>query len=111
MLSSISFLSLDLIELAQFLFLSAFTQAGKVGGFFSSPVASGGIELQDGVNFFHEIRFSVVVPLGSIKELPAKTCGEIEASEGNQIADKKYWIYSEESSEVIEAHCKGKLFD
>ena len=58
MLSSISFLSLDLIELAQFLFLSAFTQAGKVGGFFfSSPVASGGIELQDGVNFLHEIRF------------------------------------------------------
>ena len=34
LLSSISFLSLDLIELAQFLFLSAFTQAGKVGGFF-----------------------------------------------------------------------------
>ena len=58
LLSSISFLSLDLIELAQFLFLSAFTQAGKVGGFFfSSPVASGGIELQDGVNFLHEIRF------------------------------------------------------
>ena len=55
--------------------------------------------------------FSVVVPLESIKELPAKTCGEIEASEGNQIADGKYWIYSEESSEVIEAYCKGKLFD
>ena len=35
LLSSISFLSLDLIELAQFLFLSVFTQAGKVGGFFS----------------------------------------------------------------------------
>ena len=36
LLSSISLLSLDLIELAQFLFLSAFTQAGKVGGFFFS---------------------------------------------------------------------------
>ena len=35
LLSSISFLSLDLIELAQFLFLSVFTQAGKVRGFFS----------------------------------------------------------------------------
>ena len=34
LLYSISFLSLDLIELAQFLFLSALTQAGKVGGFF-----------------------------------------------------------------------------
>ena len=53
--------------------------------------------------------FSDVVPLGSIKELPAETCGEIEASEGNQMADGKYWIYSEENSEVIEAYCKGKL--
>ena len=55
--------------------------------------------------------FSDVVPLGSINELPAKTCGEIEASEGNQMADGKYWIYSEENREVIEAHCKGKLSD
>ena len=55
--------------------------------------------------------FSDVVPLGSINELPAKTCGEIEASEGNQMADGKYWIYSEENSEVIEAYCKGKLSD
>ena len=37
LLYSISFLSLDLIELAQFLFLSAFTQAGKVGSFFPLP--------------------------------------------------------------------------
>ena len=57
LLYSISFLSLDLIELAQFLFLSAFTQAGKVGGFFFSPVASGGIELHDGVNFVPKICF------------------------------------------------------
>ena len=27
------------------------------------------------------------------------------------MAEEKYWIYSEESSEVIEAYCKGKLFD
>ena len=53
--------------------------------------------------------FSDVVPLGSIKELPAETCGEIEASEGNQMADGKYWIYSEQNSKVIEAYCKGKL--
>ena len=110
-LSSISFFSLDLIELAQILFLSAFTQAGKVGGFFFSPVASGGIELHDGVNFVLKFVFSDVVPLGSIKQLPAKTCGEIEASEGNQMADGKHWIYSEENSEVIEAYCKGKLFN
>ena len=56
------------------------------------------------------MKFSDAVPLGFIKELPAETCGEIEASEGNQMADGKYWIYSEENSEVIKAYCEGKLF-
>ena len=56
-----------------------------------------------------KFRFSDVVPLGSTKELPAETCSEIEASEGNQMADRKYWIYSEQNSKVIEAYCKGKL--
>ena len=48
------------------------------------------------------------VPLRSIRELPADTCGEIRASEGDEMADGKYWIYSEENSEVIEAYCNGK---
>ena len=56
------------------------------------------------------MKFSDVVPLGSIKELPAESCREIVASEGDQMADGKYWIYSEESNEVIEAYGKGKLF-
>ena len=34
------------------------------------------------------------VPLGSIKDLPAATCGEIKASEGDEMANGKYWIYS-----------------
>ena len=55
--------------------------------------------------------FSDAVPLGSMKELPAETCGEIKGSEGNQMADGKYWIYSEENGEVIKAYCKGKLFN
>ena len=55
--------------------------------------------------------FSDVVPLGSMKKLPAETCGEIKGSEGNQMADGKYWIYSEENGEVIKAYCKGKLFN
>ena len=54
--------------------------------------------------------FTDVVPLGSIKELPADTCGEIKASEGDEMADGKYWINSGENSEVIEACCEGKLF-
>ena len=56
------------------------------------------------------MKFSDAVPLGSIKELPAESCNEIVASEGEQMADGKYWIYSEENSEVIEAYCEGKLF-
>ena len=56
------------------------------------------------------MKFSDAVPLGSIKELPAESCNEIVVSEGEQMADGKYWIYSEENSEVIEAYCEGKLF-
>ena len=110
LLSSISFLSLDLIELASFISF-CFYAGRKSRKFFFSPVASGGIELHDGVDSYMKSVFSDVVPLGSIKELPAETCGEIEASEGNQMADGKYWIYSEQNSEVIKAYCKGKLFN
>ena len=56
------------------------------------------------------MKFSDAVPLGSIKELPAESCNEIVVSEGEQMADGKYWIYSEENSEVIKAYCEGKLF-
>ncbi|CAH3168082.1 unnamed protein product [Pocillopora meandrina] len=56
---------------------------------------------------FYVKRFRSRVPLGSTKELPAETCSEIEASEGNQMADGKYWIYSKQNSKVIEAYCKG----
>ena len=37
-------------------------------------------------------------------------CGEIKASEGEEMIDGIHWIYSEENGEVIEAYCKGKLF-
>ncbi|XP_022780157.1 uncharacterized protein LOC111321515 [Stylophora pistillata] len=54
---------------------------------------------------FYMKRSGKRVLLGSIKELPADTCSEIKASEGDEMADGKYWIYSEENSEVIEAYC------
>ena len=56
------------------------------------------------------MKFSDAVPLGSIKELPAESYNDIVVSEGEQMADGKYWIYSEENSEVIKAYCEGKLF-
>ncbi|XP_022791294.1 uncharacterized protein LOC111330657 isoform X3 [Stylophora pistillata] len=46
------------------------------------------------------------VPLGSIKEFPAETCSEIQASEGNDTAYRKYWISSDGNGKAIEAYCQ-----
>ena len=47
-------------------------------------------------------------PLGSIQELPAESCGEIKASEGNNMANSEYWIYSDGSAgQEILARCDG----
>ncbi|XP_029206994.2 uncharacterized protein LOC114970682 [Acropora millepora] len=51
-------------------------------------------------------RTSSRVPLGSIQELPAKSCAEIKASEGKEMAEGKRWIYSDENAEqAIQASC------
>lgn len=50
-----------------------------------------------------------VVPLGSIPELPAKSCAEIKASEGKAMADSNHWIYSN-GDDAIHATCRGKQF-
>ena len=48
------------------------------------------------------------VSLGSIQELPAKSCAEIKASEGKEMAEGKRWIYSDESAEqAIQVSCHG----
>ena len=55
--------------------------------------------------------FDLAVPLGSIQELPAETCSEIKASEGNEMVNKEHWIYSEENAgEAILAQCEGEAF-
>ena len=55
--------------------------------------------------------FDLAVPLGSIQELPAETCSEIKASEGNEMLNKEHWIYSEENAgEAILARCEGEAF-
>ena len=53
--------------------------------------------------------FFSVVPLGSIPELPAKSCAEIKASEGKAMADSNHWIYSN-GDDAIHATCRGKQF-
>ena len=51
------------------------------------------------------------VPLGSIQQLPAKSCAEIKASEGREMAEGKHWIYSNKNAEqAIQASCQGKSF-
>ena len=52
---------------------------------------------------------SPAVPLGSIQELPAESCVEIKASEGNKVSDRKHWINSDENAgKVIQATCQGQ---
>ncbi|KAL9958378.1 hypothetical protein ACROYT_G035384 [Oculina patagonica] len=46
------------------------------------------------------------VPLGSISELPAESCSEIKASEGNEMVNEDYWIYSDGNGQTILARCE-----
>jgi len=60
----------------------------------------------------HQYRFYMKrtknrVPLGSIPELPAETCTEIKASEGNEMTNSEYWIYSDGNADhAILARCE-----
>lgn len=47
----------------------------------------------------------LLVPVGSIPELPAESCKEIKASEGRQAVSDKYWFDSLIPGKVILAHC------
>ena len=46
-----------------------------------------------------------LVPLGSIPKLPAETCKEIKASEGEKAVSGKYWFDSIEPGNVLLAYC------
>ena len=46
-----------------------------------------------------------IVPLGSIPELPAESCKEIKASEGQQVVSDWYWIYSVIHGKAVLAYC------
>jgi len=51
------------------------------------------------------------VPLGSIQELPAESCSEIKASEGNEMVNGDYWIYSDGNAHTILARCEGEGYE
>ena len=46
-------------------------------------------------------------PSWSIRELPAESCSEIKASEGNEMVNGDYWIYSDGNGQTIQARCEG----
>ena len=48
------------------------------------------------------------VPLGSIPELPADSCGEIKASEGARAVSGNYWLDFARSGSSILARCDMK---
>ena len=54
------------------------------------------------------LNFLSAVPLGSIEELPGKSCAEIKASEGKAMTYGIHWIYSDETvDQAIQATCEG----
>ena len=51
------------------------------------------------------LSFSFLVPLGSVPELPAESCAEIRASEGEDASSGNYWFDSIKLGEVVLARC------
>ena len=52
-----------------------------------------------------ECRFVFLVPLGSVPELPAESCAEIRASEGEDAGSGNYLFDSIKPGEVVLARC------
>ena len=51
---------------------------------------------------------SFLVPLGSISELPADSCREIKASEGDKAVNGRYWLTTPGSHHVSLSYCLMK---
>ena len=49
--------------------------------------------------------FVSLVPLGSVAELPAESCAEIRADEGEDAGSGNYWFDSIKPCEVVLARC------
>ena len=51
----------------------------------------------------------VPAPLGSIPELPARSCREITASEGKHTASNKYWLDPSGTGKAVLVYCVMNL--
>ena len=49
--------------------------------------------------------FFFLVPLGTVPELPAESCAEIRASEGEDAGSGNYWFDSIKPDEILLARC------
>jgi len=54
-------------------------------------------------------RLSNRVPLGSIPELPARSCQEIKSSEGKDTTSSKYWLDPTRNGTAVLVHCDMNL--
>ncbi|CAH3157121.1 unnamed protein product [Pocillopora meandrina] len=59
--------------------------------------------------FINQCWFSILI--GSVAELPAETCKEIKASDGERATSGKYWFDSLLPGEVIQAECNMETED
>ena len=60
-------------------------------------------------NFFSKIPLNFSVPLGSIAELPAISCHEIEASEGKYNISNKHWLDSSLTGQAELVDCSDTV--
>ena len=51
------------------------------------------------------LTYLLLVPLGSVPQLPAESCAEIGASEGDDAVSGYYWFDSINPGEVVLARC------
>lgn len=60
---------------------------------------------------YYSRRKKKLVLIGSVAELPAETCKEIKASDGERATSGKYWFNSLLPGEVIQAECNMETED
>ena len=60
-------------------------------------------------NFFSKILLNLSVPLGSVPELPAISCQEIEASEGKYNISNKHWLDSSYTGQAELVDCSDTV--
>ena len=51
------------------------------------------------------VTFWLSVPLGSTPEVPAMSCLEVKASEGEEAVNGYYWLDRHNSGEAIQIYC------